>query len=652
MKLSILKTKSFELNINVSDVKFYCGIVLAVAMFAALQLMGASLRSACALPMLMGLLAVMEIKGNEKVTGFLNILWSIAAVAVLFYLPQFVLRLGIGELSGSDIVLGILVTAAVLLFWYIFTRNVRVSVIVSFALLMTLAVVNYYVVSFRGEELSPTDIFAIGTAANVASEYEFFGDITLIYFLCLIIIFCFAGFCIPNFKGKFAKKNSVVMLLAEILMIAVIAVGVSKVETQFFTTCGTQMNGFYVNFLSKLKMSSVECPEGYGEALLQELGERYADVSISQDKKSPDIIVIMGEAFGDLRVMGELRTDSEVMPFFDSLEENTIKGKALVSVYGGGTCNSEFEVLTGHSMLNLPLKTYPYQQYIKQDTWSMAAYLKGLGYETLATHPEQAVNWMRDDVYPYLGFEQTKFIEDYPEEKLMRGHVSDMGMYEQMISWYESQKGDSPLFYFGVTMQNHSPYTYSEADFDSTVNLEGYSGEYPEAEQYLTLTQHSDMALKYLIEYFETVENDVIVVFFGDHMPKLDSFYEELKGGPLNELQDEINKRTVPFVVWANYDIEEKEIAYTSLNYLSNFIYEAAGIEMPAYDKFLEDVRKQLPAISALGYYSSERQNFAEISDMTENEKEVMAEYSVLQYNALFDHDNYSEEFFSIEKTD
>lgn len=41
-------------------------------------------------------------------------------------------------------------------------------------------------------------------------------------------------------------------------------------------------------------------------------------------------------------------------------------------------------------------------------------------------------------------------------------------------------------------------------------------------------------------------------------------------------------QQKVPLFVWTNYDIEEKEVQLTSLTYLSNYVYEAAGMEPPA----------------------------------------------------------------------
>ena len=106
----------------------------------------------------------------------------------------------------------------------------------------------------------------------------------------------------------------------------------------------------------------------------------------------------------------------------------------------------------------------------------------------------------------------------------------------------------------------------------------------------------------------------------------------------------------MPFFVWANYDIEEKEIPLTSLNYLSNYVYEAAGMELPPYNQFLLDTEKIIPAVNAKGYYSiscGDFLSFEEISEKaSDEEKQALSRYEILEYNSLFDLDNRSKVFF------
>ena len=82
---------------------------------------------------------------------------------------------------------------------------------------------------------------------------------------------------------------------------------------------------------------------------------------------------------------------------------------------------------------------------------------------------------------------------------------------------------------------------------------------------------------------------------FGDHFPSIEtSFYEELLGKPQSDWNlDDIQKRyAVPFIIWANYDIQEEQNAVISNNYLENMILKQAGIELPLYNKYVEKLSR------------------------------------------------------------
>jgi hypothetical protein len=56
-------------------------------------------------------------------------------------------------------------------------------------------------------------------------------------------------------------------------------------------------------------------------------------------------------------------------------------------------------------------------------------------------------------------------------------------------------------------------------------------------------------------------------------------------------------------VIWANYDIGEKYIERTSINYLSSILLEKAGLKMSNYNRYLLDLYNDIPSISATGFY-------------------------------------------------
>ena len=95
--------------------------------------------------------------------------------------------------------------------------------------------------------------------------------------------------------------------------------------------------------------------DGYSPEAVDKIADKY-QVTQGTNKKlkqKPNVVVIMNETFSDLNVVNKIKTNKEVMPFINSLSENTIKGHMLVSVFGGGTSNSEYEFLTGNSVSSL-----------------------------------------------------------------------------------------------------------------------------------------------------------------------------------------------------------------------------------------------------------------------------------------------------------
>ena len=111
-------------------------------------------------------------------------------------------------------------------------------------------------------------------------------------------------------------------------------------------------------------------------------------------------------------------------------------------------------------------------------------------------------------------------------------------------------------------------------------------------------------------------------------------------------LPEQMIQHTVPFVIWANYDIEEKDLGLTSLSYLSGHLLDAAGLERTAFHRYLASLEQTVPAMNMLGYYSTEQQSFIPFDDAQGAERQAIATYRQVQYNALFDPEKRSETFF------
>jgi phosphoglycerol transferase MdoB-like AlkP superfamily enzyme len=268
-------------------------------------------------------------------------------------------------------------------------------------------------------------------------------------------------------------------------------------------------------------------------------------------------------------------------------------------------------------MAFLPSGSIPYQQYIKSETPSLASYLSGLGYSTIAMHPYYASGWQRDTVYPLLGFEQTYFLNNLKNITYVRQYASDRSDMNNIIRLFEEKPEGSPLFLFNVTMQNHGGYTDEYDNFTPDVTANGKNSEI--LNRYLSLLKKTDAALEELIGYFAGQDEPVILLFFGDHQPNnavAKSF----------SYSDETLRYQVPYLIWANFDIGEAQNADTSANYLSTHLLEAAGVPLYDYQNFLSGLEQYYPILSA-----------ARMETEDGGQEELLSDYKKLQYYLLFE---------------
>lgn len=505
---------------------------------------------------------------------------------------------------------------------------------------MAFGITNHYVMKFRSTPFVPWDIFSVRTATSVAENYDFTPDMRMV----IVTLIFIAAMSLVRFLKKAPKIKLQVRLGTLLVSVLVTCLFVNTLQKEDFQTKHylypflftpaymTEVNGMAVTFAMNLAYVVVDKPQGYSAKDAQKTLESYEKTEdTKQDTQDlPNIIVIMDEAFSDLAVIGDLQTNEDYMPFMHKMQQgqkNTITGYAQVSVCGGNTANSEFEFLTGDTMEFLPSGSIAYQQYVKQDTPSLASYLKGLGYATYAQHPYYASGWDRERVYPLLGFEHMDFIDDYTNVSYVRKYISDASDMQHIIDTYEKKEAGKPAFIFNVTMQNHGGYTDVYPNFENDIQAQYNSDA---LNQYLSLIHKTDAALEDLVSYFSKADEKTVIVFFGDHQPSdaVANQIEMASGVDPSDMNSEQQKRRyqVPYLVWANYDIGEASDQNTSLNYLSAQVLKAAGVPTSAYQNYLLELCNTYPVLSAAG--------------STENvgaDKDALLTYRKLQYYNLFE---------------
>lgn len=548
------------------------------------------------------------------------------------------------------------------------TGRTGTAIMIGSLLIGAAGLANYFVLMFRSSPILPWDLFSVGVAATVADNFEYKLSVRACNVILLIMLLW--SLCLKmqlKFKmSKFRGAGIAVMCAAFFGFCSYVqtdaAIASFKMDTTLFTpTVYYRNNGLALSFVVNLRYLKIDKPEGYSQEELARIQEEYTAQNISgadseanthlSDK--PNIIVIMNEAFSDLSVLGDYETDEEVMPFINSLTKNTQKGWMYSSVKGGNTANTEFEFLTGLSMHFLPTGSIAYQQYIKSELPALPSQLSSIGYTSVAMHPYYPKGWNRDTVYDDLGFEEKYFKDDFRNPEILRTYISDWTTYQKIIERYEQKSSDEKLFMFDVTMQNHGSYVKRYSNFIPDVSILGGKGTYLKAtEQYLSLIKRSDEAFKQLVDYFEKQSEPTIIMMFGDHQPADYITNVVDTGKVMDEGDDSISsigtgsdrkeRYIVPFVMWANYDIDESQGEETSANYLAVRLLKAAGLPLTDFQSYLSDLEQEVPFVSA--HVLKENQETESSTDTADN---LLKVYKKLLYNDLFDTKHRLENFFS-----
>lgn len=530
----------------------------------------------------------------------------------------------------------ILLYFTAMLIIYIITARVSWAVASVSVVWLIFAMANYFVTFFRGLPISWGDFLTLQTAANVVGEYEFAMPVEFCYGL---VVFCllFAVIIYSNRMSDMIKIKGRTLLCIPVFVF-VWFISSSGVYFKTMNLWQPKENiisyGLGVNMVSGILNMRLEAPEDYSEERAEKILSSYEE---KESDFKPNIIVIMNESFSDMSVFNDKLDNDLYMSYYNSLQEDTIKGTTVSSALGGQTANAEYEFLTGNSMYYL-VGRYPYQQYIYKPTLSLPRLLKERGYQTVAIHPYIGSGYNRPSVYSNFEFDSYVDQDDFSDFELVRNtYISDKDSYEKVIEEYEKiQSTSHPAFIFNVTMQNHSKYNDFYAGTEEVVQIPGMEGQYANVEDYLTLIKKSDQALSVLIDYFKKVEEPTILLLFGDHQPYFDEkFYEAFCVDSEGNKDIEYSKKQydVPFLIWANYDIEEEENVYTSMNYLSALLFEKTGVPLSAYQNYLLELRESIPVISKSGYYDNEGEwhfnGSAEVDEKIED-------YWYLEYYHIF----------------
>ncbi|MDP4118762.1 MAG: sulfatase-like hydrolase/transferase [Bacillota bacterium] len=539
------------------------------------------------------------------------------------------------------------------LLYYVFiaiTGRFKISLIIVNFLLAAICVTNEALLDLRGRPLFISDFSSMETALNVSGSYHLSLIKLIVIFLIFVFLTAFTILLVQKSEANIEKAGLANRIIAVICIGGMLFVSYGTdlyKNLNIKLTYWSHQNGILLDWIIESRDFRVKVPENYSVKNIEAVRETYTPSdNIKYNGVKPNIIAIMNESFSDLSVVSSFNTDIDYMPFLHAAmagkyADMTV-GNAYTSVYGGNTANSEYEFLTNDSMVLYPQNSVPYQTFLdgKGEISSLVSQVKSLGYSTTSMHPYWASGWNRTNIYSYMGFENQHYLDDMSNIDYIRGYCSDSCDYQKIIELFENRDKNKPFFLFNVTIQNHGGYTNSS--YPSTVHLTDYPGQFPQTEQYLSLIRESDKALLGLIEYFRSVKEPTVIIFFGDHQPSVETgFYEKLYGKPFSSLSDEESQRMymTKYMVWKNFKTAYTNIGDTSVNYLSALVLRMIGMPMTTYQKYLLDMHGNYPIVTAAGV-RDKNGNYIPVG------KADLSFYKTIVYNHMIDNEKYKRQFF------
>ncbi len=521
---------------------------------------------------------------------------------------------------------GVLVAGLVLFSWLVSGRR-GIGPAIVLAALGVIGLIQHFVVTFRGTSLLPSDILAAGTAMSVSGGYT--------YGLSNGMLRGFAALAVGLGATTLLRPSSTAHRIRDLalgacsLAVVVLLVCVPNYADAFGMTLdywasrdSYAQQGFLPSFVYALQDMAVRAPEGHSseaaKEATQELSSRWRTAETANRRavveqqfryNRPNLIVIQNETFCDLSNFDGLHNGYEGPEFWNhGLDDALMRGSFAVSVFGGGTCNTEFESLTGNSLAFLGPGKYPFSMYDLSQADSIPRQLSATGYRTIGMHPNLASNWNRNNVYKALGFDEFLAIDDFAGAEEYHTHVSDWATYEKSLDLIAAN--DKPVFIFDVTMQNHSGYNTNSIP---TKQLRGYKipevEDYvvPEVNEYLACIDESDRALQRLVERLRAMDEPTVVVMFGDHHPWMS---EQLNDGLFPGEDPRVHSERIhqtSYVAWANYDVADWRATHpqpqddTSADLLGAMVLDAIGAPLTGFQEAQLGARRDIRAINADG---------------------------------------------------
>lgn len=439
-----------------------------------------------------------------------------------------------------------------------------------------------------------------------------------------------------------------------VIMVCLLYINHSKSYATNITST-SRNSGAVEYFIESINSEIMSRPTDYSEEVMKKLvlkyNTKYPTEKAAVPLKKEKIIYILSESLIDPTKFPDTKWSEDPLPTIHNLQEK-FGGSMYSPVFGGGTVNVEFSLLSGLDYNFLQKNSIAYNHILENNNYHIGIpfYLKEQGYEIQGIHSHLKKGYKRDEVYKKMGFDsfisretmisESKKLPIYYDE----GYISDMSFVDRIL--FEVKKNDKATFINGVSMQNHYPYTeetkgkLKKAD----ILLENYQ-DIVDGEQlalYARGVKKMDNAINLLIKNLAELDEPTTVVFYGDHGPALN---QSLYDNAFFKEDKQLQKYLTPYFVWNNKRNDKKPPKIINPGFLGSLALSEMSVAKAPFYQFEHDLMQKLPAYNIKNnlFFNTAGEKIA----LTPKLKEALHDYQLFQYD-MFVGDRYSKELFSI----
>lgn len=421
-----------------------------------------------------------------------------------------------------------------------------------------LGIINGVLLSNRVTPFTGPDLHLITDAFQIADRYlsPFFFVVVVIAAILAVIGLIILFFKGPKYQGKMSYKLNVPLILAGVLAFA----GTTKlaldkrVLSNYFGNIAFAYEdyGYPYCLATTVFNTGIGLPRGYSEESVEKI-DKSEDTLPKTEEKRPNILFLQLESFFDPELVEYLDISEDPIPNFRKMMKDYSSGYFKVPSVGAGTANTEFETITGMSMRYFGPGEYPYKSVLKETTCESAPYvLKNLGYGTHAIHNNEANFYGRKNVFANLGFDSFTSEEYMAEQDDTNPNdwIRDKNLTKYILQAMESTEG--PDYVYTISVQGHGDYPEEPVLENPKIKVSGAStqAENYKWEYYCNQIYEMDQFVKELTDTLSKLDEDVVLVMYGDHLPTMGLTVTDMKNKYLFQTE---------YVIWDNMGLEKKD---------------------------------------------------------------------------------------------